>query len=107
MIDEDCIQCPLCEAPLAHEITPLARFWTCTNCATTFTAQELAEEWENSHRKTRCAQQLAYAFPLRPDFMAQFVLPYNLTTEEARRLETFLLSIAATQKDKTKSSNFI
>jgi hypothetical protein len=37
---------------------------------------------------------LAYSYPLRGDFMAQLVLPYDLTDLEAKRLGAFLLSLA-------------
>ncbi len=34
-------------------------------------------------------------YPLRPDFLAQVVIPRDLTSEEARRLGAFLLTLAA------------
>jgi ribosomal protein L37AE/L43A len=46
MIESELIQCPLCEAPLSYESTPLISLWTCTRCGSVFTAHELAEEWE-------------------------------------------------------------
>ncbi len=46
MLDDDEIACPLCEAPLAHKITPFYSAWTCSNCNSTFAPQELAEKWE-------------------------------------------------------------
>lgn len=38
---------------------------------------------------------LPLSFPLRPDFLAQVVIPRDLTAEEARRLGAFLLTLAA------------
>lgn len=38
---------------------------------------------------------LPLSYPLRPDFLAQVVIPRDLTTEEARRLGAFLLTLAA------------
>jgi len=37
---------------------------------------------------------LALDYPIRPDFMAQVVVPRNLTMAEARRLEAFIMSLA-------------
>jgi hypothetical protein len=37
---------------------------------------------------------LPLSFPLRPDFLAQVVIPRDLTAEEARRLGAFLLTLA-------------
>lgn len=34
-------------------------------------------------------------YPLRPDFLAQVVIPRDLTAEEARRMGAFLLTLAA------------
>jgi len=36
---------------------------------------------------------LGYRFPLRLDFLAQLVVPRDLTVEEAQRMEAFLLTI--------------
>lgn len=38
---------------------------------------------------------LPLSYPLRPDFLAQVVIPRDLTAEEARRLGAFLLTLAA------------
>lgn len=38
---------------------------------------------------------LALDFPLRPEYRAQVVIPADMTTEEARRLGAFLLTLAA------------
>ena len=38
---------------------------------------------------------LPMSFPLRPDFLAQVVIPRDLTADEARRLGAFLLTLAA------------
>jgi len=38
---------------------------------------------------------LPMSYPLRPDFLAQVVIPRDLTAEEARRLGAFLLTLAA------------
>lgn len=38
---------------------------------------------------------LPLSYPLRPDFLAQVVIPRDLTSEEARRLGAFLLTLAA------------
>lgn len=38
---------------------------------------------------------LPLSFPLRPDFLAQVVIPRDLTAEEARRLGAFLLTLAS------------
>lgn len=38
---------------------------------------------------------LPLSYPLRPDFLAQVVIPRDLTSEEARRLCAFLLTLAA------------
>lgn len=38
---------------------------------------------------------LPLSFPLRSDFLAQVVIPRDLTSEEARRLGAFLLTLAA------------
>ena len=38
---------------------------------------------------------LSLSYPLRPDFLAQVVIPRDLTAEEARRLGAFLLTLAA------------
>jgi hypothetical protein len=38
---------------------------------------------------------LPLSFPLRPDFLAQVVIPRDLTADEARRLGAFLLTLAA------------
>ncbi len=35
----------------------------------------------------------AHSFPLRSDFMAQLVVPNDMTTAEALRLRAFLLAI--------------
>lgn len=40
------------------------------------------------------AQEVLYNFPLRDDFTAQLVLPRDLTTEEARRIRTMLITLA-------------
>jgi ribosomal protein L37AE/L43A len=45
MIESEFIHCPICEAPLLHESTPLISLWTCSKCGSVFTAHELAEEW--------------------------------------------------------------
>lgn len=37
---------------------------------------------------------LPLPFPLRPDFLAQVVIPRDLTSDEARRLGAFLLTLA-------------
>jgi len=37
---------------------------------------------------------LPLSYPLRPDFLAQVVIPRDLTAEEARRLGAFLLTLA-------------
>jgi rubredoxin len=46
MLESEFIQCPICEAPLLFESTPLISLWTCSKCGSVFTAHELAEEWE-------------------------------------------------------------
>jgi hypothetical protein len=38
---------------------------------------------------------LPLSYPLRPDFLAQVVIPRDLTAEEARRMGAFLLTLAA------------
>ncbi len=38
---------------------------------------------------------LPLSYPLRPDFLAQVVIPRDLTVEEARRLGAFLMTLAA------------
>ncbi len=38
---------------------------------------------------------LPLSFPLRPDFLAQVVVPRDLTTAEAKRLSAFLLTLAS------------
>lgn len=38
---------------------------------------------------------LPLSYPLRPDFLAQVVIPRDLTADEARRLGAFLLTLAA------------
>ena len=38
---------------------------------------------------------LPLSYPLRPDFLAQVVIPRDLTAEEARRLGAFLMTLAA------------
>jgi hypothetical protein len=38
---------------------------------------------------------ICYNFPLRPGYLAQAVLPRDLTKEEAARLCAFLMSLAA------------
>jgi len=38
---------------------------------------------------------LTLNYPLRPDFLAQVLIPRDLTAEEARRLGAFLLTLAA------------
>lgn len=42
--------------------------------------------------------ELAFSYPLRSDFMAQVVIPENLTVEEANRLGAFLLTFAVDYK---------
>jgi hypothetical protein len=44
------------------------------------------------------ASGLAYNFPLRPDFMAQLVLPQDLSTKEARRLADMLATLVTTEE---------
>jgi hypothetical protein len=39
--------------------------------------------------------QMAYPFPIRPKFLAQIVIPRDLTKEEADRLCAFVMSLAA------------
>lgn len=39
---------------------------------------------------TTSPRRLVIDFPLRPDFAAQFVLPYDLTTQEAKRIGAML-----------------
>ncbi|MEP7293571.1 MAG: hypothetical protein ABI835_17425 [Chloroflexota bacterium] len=41
---------------------------------------------------------LPLSFPLRPDFLAQIVIPRDLTVEEAKRLGAFLLTIGVDYK---------
>jgi len=48
---------------------------------------------EMDYRTPKRIPQTAYDFPLRPDFMAQLVLPRNLTEVEARRLAAFLCTL--------------
>lgn len=43
----------------------------------------------------RTSTGLPMSYPLRPDFLAQVVIPRDLTAEEARRLGAFLLTLAA------------
>jgi len=38
---------------------------------------------------------LTLDYPLRPDFLAQVVIPRDLTTEEARRMVAFLLALTS------------
>ncbi len=38
---------------------------------------------------------LPLSYPLRPDFLAQVVIPRDLTADEARRLGAFLMTLAA------------
>ncbi len=40
------------------------------------------------------AKKLTLSYPLRRDFMAQIVVPIDLTVQEAERLKAFLLSLA-------------
>lgn len=41
---------------------------------------------------------LSLAFPLRPDFLAQVVVPRDLKTDEAKRLAAFIATLAADYK---------
>ena len=43
---------------------------------------------------TAVTASLALPFPLRPDYLAQIVIPRNLTMEEAERLCSFIRSLA-------------
>jgi hypothetical protein len=40
------------------------------------------------------AGDIALAYPLRPDLLAQVVVPRDLTVEEARRMGAFLVTLA-------------
>lgn len=51
MTESEFIACPICEAPLLHESTPLISLWPCSKCGSVFTAHELAEEWEPTATK--------------------------------------------------------
>jgi hypothetical protein len=44
---------------------------------------------------TPASTGLPLSYPLRPDFLAQVVIPRDLTAEEARRLGAFLMTLAA------------
>lgn len=51
----------------------------------------------DADRQARLRQvpgSLCLDFPLRPDFMAQVVVPKDMTSAEAKRLRGFLLSLA-------------
>ena len=48
----------------------------------------------SSSAHTPAAAGLPLSYPLRPDFLAQVVIPRDLTAEEARRLGAFLLTLA-------------
>lgn len=48
---------------------------------------------------------LTLDYPLRPDFLAQVVIPRDLTTEEARRLVAFLLALAVINSCSKSSNN--
>jgi hypothetical protein len=41
---------------------------------------------------------LPLSYPLRPDFLAELIIPRDLKTDEARRLGAFLLTLAADYK---------
>ncbi len=45
------------------------------------------------------SRALAYDFPLRPDFLAQLVLPVNITEREAKKLGAFLLTLVQEQEE--------
>jgi ribosomal protein L37AE/L43A len=47
MIESEFIRCPLCNHILQRETIPGIRLWSCDDCGSTFTPQQLAEEWEN------------------------------------------------------------
>lgn len=40
-------------------------------------------------------QRLVFPFPVRPNFMAQLVIPRDMTKAEADRLCAFVMSLAA------------
>ncbi|MDP2794036.1 MAG: hypothetical protein Q8O25_08175 [Sulfurisoma sp.] len=48
-----------------------------------------------AHGTPQAATGLPLSYPLRPDFLAQVVIPRDLTADEARRLGAFLLTLAA------------
>ena len=47
------------------------------------------------HAPAPTSTGLPLSYPLRPDFLAQVVIPRDLTAEEARRLGAFLMALAA------------
>ena len=47
------------------------------------------------HAPAPTSTGLPLSYPLRPDFLAQVVIPRDLTAEEARRLGAFLMTLAA------------
>ena len=41
--------------------------------------------------------EICYNFPLRSDFMAQLVLPQDLTEKEAKRLAAFIATLVVAE----------
>lgn len=57
--------------------------------------QEAPAPAAHAELPTATSMGLPLNYPLRPDFLAQVVIPRDLTAEEARRLGAFLLTLAA------------
>lgn len=58
-------------------------------------SEALSRELERQFPETpRCC----YEYPLRPNFLAQAVLPRNLTSQEAARLCAFIMTLAQPDK---------
>lgn len=50
--------------------------------------------WKEYGRQHPETPRHCYEYPLRPDFMAQAVLPRNLTAQEAKRICAFIMTLA-------------
>lgn len=61
--------------------------------------ERLSKSAEASPRESSTTHgRLAYPFPLRTDFLAEVVVPRDLTVDEAKRLSAFLLALAIDYK---------
>jgi hypothetical protein len=47
-------------------------------------------------------QGICHQLPLRPNFIAQAIVPRNLTSAEAVRLRAFLIALAMPEKQEAK-----